>query len=99
METTVNIDISPVATFKWDEHRGTRLRERRELAGLSRKALAEAAGLSQTYIQQLETPQHFLNKPKKPKEMTVSADTLAKVCSIVGGTVASLFWEVEQSTL
>jgi DNA-binding XRE family transcriptional regulator len=95
MQTLIDIDISPIATFKWNETNGLKLRERRENAGYSRKSLSEATGLSQTYIQQLETPQHFLNKPKKPKEMTVSTETLVKICAVIGGDVISLFWDIE----
>lgn len=99
MRSLIDIDISPIATFRWNELNGLKLRERRDSAGYSRKALSDATGLSQTYIQQLETPQHFLNKPKKPKEMTVSAETLVKICAIVGGDVISLFWDIEIDNL
>ncbi|OKH14824.1 hypothetical protein NIES592_08075 [Fischerella major NIES-592] len=99
VRSLIDIDISPIAAFKWQEANGLKLRERREKAGYSRKALSESTGLSQTYIQQLETPQHFLNKPKKPKEMTVSAETLVKICAIIGGDVISLFWDIESDIL
>jgi transcriptional regulator with XRE-family HTH domain len=92
---SVNIETLPIATFKWNESNGLKLRELREAAGYSRAKLSEVSGISATYLQQLETPKHFIAKPKKPSQMTVSADILIKLCKILNGSVTSLFWETD----
>ncbi|WGV29138.1 helix-turn-helix domain-containing protein [Halotia branconii] len=91
----VQVDVTPIAAFKWHEENAQKLRKLRDDAGLSRKALSEAVGVSVAYIQQLESPHLFINKPKKPKEMTVSAEVLEKLCAVLNGKITSLIWDID----
>jgi DNA-binding XRE family transcriptional regulator len=95
VQMKIKIDVSPIATFKWNEDNAHKLRELREKSGYSRRKLSEEVGVSATYIHQLETPHLFVNKPGKPKEITVSTDILQKLCTALGGEVASLIWDIE----
>lgn len=94
LEMKIKIDVTPVASFKWNEENAQKLRALREKAGYSRKALSEIVGISTTYIQQLEAPHLFINRPKKPKEVTVSTEILQKLCLALNGDVSSLIWDI-----
>jgi DNA-binding Xre family transcriptional regulator len=95
VKMNVTVDVSPIAAFKWNEENAQRLRKLRDDAGLSRKALSEAVGMSTAYIQQLEAPHLFINKPKKPQQMTVSIEILQKICDVLNGDITWLIWDVD----
>ncbi|MHC5779626.1 helix-turn-helix domain-containing protein [Nostoc sp.] len=94
LQMKIKIDVTPVASFRWNEENAQKLRQLREKAGYSRKALSEIVGISATYIQQLEAPHLFVNRPKKPKEVTVSTEILQKLCVALNGDVSSLIWDI-----
>jgi DNA-binding XRE family transcriptional regulator len=88
---TVNIDmdITPIASFNWGQNYATKLRQCRESAGLSRAKLSEITGVAEGYIQQIENPRLL-----KRKQVTVGADTFAKICEALQINISNFFWKI-----
>ena len=89
----INIDTSPIATFHWNEAMGKRLRGLREENNYSRRELSERTGVSEAYIQQLESPHLYAGRSRKPKELTASRKILESLCLILKTNVAALIWD------
>lgn len=96
---SINIDTSPIATFHWNDAMARRLRELREAINYSRRELSQKSGVSEAYIQQLESPHLYTGKSKKPKELTASRKILESLCSTLDTSVAALIWHGEPGNL
>jgi transcriptional regulator with XRE-family HTH domain len=89
------VDLQLVATFHWNESLGNRLRNLRENKGLSRKALSEETKkigktVSESYIQQLESPSLFAGREGKSESLTVSKDVISRICEAMSLDVTDL---------
>lgn len=89
------VDLRLVATFHWNESLGNRLRYLREAKGFSRKALSTETqktgkAVSESYIQQLETPHLFAGKERRGESLTVSKDVLNRICEAMNIDVTDL---------
>ncbi|MDZ7970257.1 MAG: helix-turn-helix transcriptional regulator [Nostoc sp. DedSLP03] len=98
VKMNITVDVTPIAAFRWNEENAQKLRELRDKAGYSRQKLSDVVGVSVAYIQQLETPHVFINKPKKPTQMTVSTEILEKLCAALDGDITSLIWNIDYNS-
>ena len=89
IKVSIEMDITPIASFNWGQDYATKLRQYRESAGLSRARLAEITGIAEGYIQQMENP-----KLLKRKQVTVGADTFAKICEALQINISNFFWKI-----
>ncbi|MFM6277358.1 MAG: helix-turn-helix domain-containing protein, partial [Dolichospermum sp.] len=56
IKVSIEMDITPIASFYWEQDHATKLRQYRESAKLSRAKLSEITGIAEGYIQQIENP-------------------------------------------
>lgn len=89
------VNLQDVASFRWNSSLGEKLRELR--GSVSRRALSEktrslSTGVSENYIQQLESPHLFVGKARKPKSLTVSTEVIEVLCQALGVDIGELFW-------
>ena len=89
IKASIEMDITPIASFNWGQDYAIKLRQYRESAGLSRAKLSEITGIAEGYIQQIENP-----KLLKRKQMTVGADTFAKICKALQINISNFFWKI-----
>jgi DNA-binding XRE family transcriptional regulator len=89
IKVSIEMDITPIASFNWGQDYAAKLRQHRESAGLSRAKLAQMAGVAEGYIQQIENPRLL-----KRKQVTVGADTFAKICEALQIKVSNFFWKI-----
>ena len=89
IKVSIEMDITPIASFNWGQDYAAKLRKHRESAGLSRAKLAQMAGVAEGYIQQIENPRLL-----KRKQVTVGADTFAKICEALQIKVSNFFWKI-----
>ena len=89
IKVSIEMDITPIASFNWGQDYATKLRQCRESAGLSRARLSEITGIAEGYIQQIENP-----KLLKRKQVTVGADTFAKICEALQINISNFFWKI-----
>ena len=87
------IDSRYVATVKWDKELGERLRILR--GEMSRRELSQRTEeigrlVTHQYIQQLEQPQHQLNRINS-EYLTVSWDVIQVLCSALKIEITDLF--------
>ncbi|MFM6081264.1 MAG: helix-turn-helix domain-containing protein [Dolichospermum sp.] len=82
------MDITPIASFNWGQDYATKLRRHRESAGFSRAELSRITKIAEGYIQQIENP-----KLLKRKQVTIGADTFAKICKALQINISDFFWE------
>lgn len=97
IKMSIELDTSAIASFYWGEEQANKIRQAREKAGYSRPQLAEKSGVSVSYIQQMETPRLFTNRSKKPKDMTVTKETLRQICQALDVDMVSLIWDFSSS--
>ncbi|MFM6080121.1 MAG: helix-turn-helix domain-containing protein [Dolichospermum sp.] len=88
IKVSIEMDITPIASFYWEQDHAAKLRRHRESAGLSRAKLSEITGIAEGYIQQIENP-----KLLKRKQVTVGADTFAKICKALQINISTFFWK------
>ncbi|MFM6586246.1 MAG: helix-turn-helix domain-containing protein [Dolichospermum sp.] len=88
IKVSIEMDITPIASFYWEQDHATKLRQYRESAGLSRAKLSEITGIAEGYIQQIENP-----KLLKRKQVTIGADTFAKICKALQINISNFFWK------
>lgn len=89
IKVSIEMDITPIASFNWGQDYATKLRQCRESAGLSRARLSQITGIAEGYIQQIENP-----KLLKRKQVTVGADTFAKICEALQINISNFFWKI-----
>jgi DNA-binding XRE family transcriptional regulator len=89
IKVSIEMDITPIASFNWGQQNADKLRQCRESAGLSRAKLSEITGIAEGYIQQIENP-----KLLKRKRVTIGADTFAKICEALQIKVSNFFWKI-----
>ena len=89
IKASIEMDITPIASFNWGQDYAIKLRRYRESAGLSRAKLSEITGIAEGYIQQIENP-----KLLKRKQVTVGADTFAKICEALQINISNFFWKI-----
>ncbi|MFM6671545.1 MAG: helix-turn-helix domain-containing protein [Dolichospermum sp.] len=82
------MDITPIASFKWGPDYAADLGRLRDKAGVARDKLSDITGIAEGYIQQIESP-----KLLKRKQVTIGADTFAKICKALQINISNFFLE------
>jgi hypothetical protein len=62
IKASIEMDITPIASFNWGQDYAIKLRQCRESAGLSRAKLSEITGIAEGYKPYRSTSQTFFGK-------------------------------------